>query len=278
MTINPGIFKKYDIRGKASGDGVVLTVEAAHAVGQAFGTFLQSAEGQQQVVVGRDNRESSNALQLALIEGLISAGCDVIDLGLVATPVVYWHSVYRGGCGGVMVTGSHLSADQNGFKLCIGNRTLYGDAIQSLRQIIDAGSFTQGHGTLTNDDDSQHTYMRDLGERIPPSRPVRVVIDAGNGIGGIFAPRLFELWGHESSPNSTASRTTYPHHHPNPQEPENMVDLGACAAGADVGIAFDGDADRMGAVDEKGAMIAADRLLALLPATCCNDIPARRWS
>ncbi len=267
MAISPDIFKKYDIRGRATGHVAPLSREAASAVGRAFATYLQSFEGKQLVVVGRDNRSTSADLQNSLMDGLRSAGCDVVDLGLVATPVVYWHSVQNGDVGGIMVTGSHLTGDQNGFKLCIGNRTLFGEAIQTLRSIIESGKFYHGSGKLTVEAGSYSKYVRDLGARIPQSKSLNVVLDAGNGVGGLFAPRLMELWGHNVvSCLYCEPDATFPYHHPNPQEPENMVALAEKVqqAGADVGIAFDGDADRMGAVDDNGNMIAADRLLALL--------------
>jgi phosphomannomutase / phosphoglucomutase len=265
--IDAGIFKKYDIRGRAEGENPPVTPAAAHLIGRALAAYLQSREGQARVVVGRDNRRSSPELQAALMDGLRISGCEVIDLGLVATPVVYWHAVYHEDCGGVMITGSHLASDQNGFKLSVGSRNLYGDDLQALRAIITNEGFETGSGSIIADTSAHSRYIDDLAARIPPSTPLRVVIDAGNGVGGLFAPRLVEKWGHMlveclyCEPDAS-----YPNHHPNPQEPQNMHDLGMKVreTGADVGIAFDGDADRMGAVDENGHMIAADRLLALL--------------
>jgi phosphomannomutase/phosphoglucomutase len=265
--INARLFKKYDIRGQALGNNAPLTPDVAQAVGQAYGTHLQRHENINQVVVGRDNRATSIALQTALMNGLSKARISVVDLGLVATPVVYWHAVTNGDIAGVMITGSHLAADQNGFKLCIGNRPFYDQRIQDLRQMIDSGDLIHGDGDITIDPDAQGKYIRDLSQRIPASHSLRVVLDAGNGVGGIFAPDLVKAWGHEvlecmyCEPDSN-----FPNHHPNPQELKNMIDLGnrVRELNADVGIAFDGDSDRMGAVDENGEMIAADRLLALM--------------
>lgn len=263
------LFKKYDIRGTASGEAARLTPEAAQAIGRSFGTYLQMVEERDTVVIGRDNRASSHSLQAAISEGLLASGCSVIDIGLVATPLVYWHAVHYGDIGGVMVTGSHLPADQNGFKLCIGARPVYGDALHVIRRLIENGRMYAGKGNLSVDSGAYRRYVDDLGWRVKKSdgRRLKVVIDAGNGMGGIFAPTLVENWGHEVVAKLYCEPdATFPNHHPNPQEPENMVDLGAAVRehGADVGIAFDGDADRMGAVDENGDMIAADRLLALL--------------
>ena len=265
--LNANLFKKYDIRGQAEGAGVVLTTVAAAAIGRAFGTYVQHNHALREVVVGRDNRASSPALQEALMEGLGAAGCEVVNLGPVATPVVYWHAVTRGDVAGVMVTGSHLAADQNGFKLCVGNRTLHGDEIQALRHIIESDTFSKGGGSQKTDETAAESYTHDLAGRIPADRSLRVVIDSGNGIGGLFGPQLIQAWGHEvieclyCEPDAA-----YPNHQPDPQNAANMRDLSAKVreTQADVGIAFDGDADRMGAVDENGDMIAADRLLALL--------------
>jgi phosphomannomutase / phosphoglucomutase len=261
------LFKKYDIRGTASGDGAILTSAVAQQVGRAFGTLLQMREMKEKVVVGRDNRSSSYDLMHALVEGLRASGCDVIDIGLVGTPLVYWHAVHYDNTGGVMVTGSHLAADQNGFKFCVGNRPVYGNDIQLLYKIIAENRFYTGGGDLTTDEGAYRRYIDDLASRIPPTRALKVVIDGGNGMGGLFAPRLFEAWGHDVVAKLYIEPdASFPNHHPNPQEPDNMRDLGVAVRehGADIGIAFDGDADRMGAVDESGHMIAADRLLALL--------------
>lgn len=268
MTINRKLFKKYDIRGKTTGDDAILTTEVAVALGRAFGTYLQPLENVDTVVVGRDNRASSYDLQTAFMTGLRQSGMQVIDLGLVATPVVYWHAVNKGNLGGVMVTGSHLPADQNGFKLCVGRQPIFDEQIQALRAIIISGEFFHGAGEVTTENGTYSQYIRDLKAKIPaPMKVLKVVVDAGNGTGGLFARRLVSLWGHDllaclyCKPDAT-----YPNHHPNPQEPENMRDLGEKVRelGADIGIAFDGDSDRMGAVDENGDMIAADRILALL--------------
>jgi phosphomannomutase / phosphoglucomutase len=267
ISIQAKIFKKYDIRGQAIGDNAVLTKDAAYQIGRAFSTYLQPFEQKNQIVVGRDNRLSSYDLQMALIEGIRAAGCNAVDLGLVATPLVYWHAVRRGNVGGVMVTGSHLPPDQNGFKLCVGGRTLYGDEIQAIRAIIEAREFFYGSGAFLDDKAAYSAYVHDLETRVKSQRPLKVVVDAGNGMGGLFAPRLLELWGHEllhclyCEPDGN-----FPNHQPDPQDAANMRDLGEKVRelGADVGFAFDGDCDRVGVVDEQGQMIAADRVVALL--------------
>ncbi len=267
--INAKIFKKYDIRGRAEGAEAVITVEEARLIGQAVGTYVQVIEKQVQVMVGRDNRRSSPDLAGAAIEGLRASGCRVVDLGLVSTPTVYWHAVKRGNAGGFMVTGSHLAPDQNGFKLSVGSRNLYGDQLQTLREMIERGELKQAYSdsSLEVDSEAREKYMNDLIPRIRMARALRVVIDAGNGTGGLFAPELFRHWGHAvveclyCEPDGN-----YPNHQPDPQDARNMQNLSGKVVelGADVGLAFDGDADRMGAVDDKGNMIVADRILALL--------------
>ncbi len=265
-TINPKLFKKYDIRGKAEGDDALLTQDVAFVLGQALGTYFRKVENLDQVVVGGDNRRTSLNLQFAVMNGLKEIGCQVIDIGTVSTPVVYWHAVNRGNIGGVMITGSHLTAPFNGMKMSIGNRNIYGEQIQIIKSYIDDNQLMQGEGSLEVDTESRSKYLDDLSQRIEMARPLKVVIDPGNGSGGLFAPDLFERWGHEVIGIYIEPDGSYPNHIPNPQSKANMKDLGAKVreVEADIGVAFDGDADRMGAVDENGEMIQADRILALL--------------
>jgi phosphomannomutase / phosphoglucomutase len=266
-SITPGIFKKYDIRGKADGEDAVITPDAARLIGMGFGTHLQRNANMTMVVVGRDNRRTSYDLARAAIDGLRVSGCKVIDLDLVATPIVYWQAVRHGNVGGMMVTGSHLAPDQNGFKLCVGSKNLFGSQLQAIRNFIESSDLTYGDGSASSDRSAYVKYIEDVTARITMTRKLRVVLDTGNGVAGLFAPRLVKAWGHEvveclyCDPDGS-----FPNHPANPQEPENMEALGQKVreVGADIGIAFDGDADRMGVVSEKGEMIAADRILALL--------------
>lgn len=265
--ISEKIFKKYDIRGTADGKNAEITQETAKWIGLGFGTHLQRNAHQGTVVVGRDNRRSSYLLAQGLIEGLRQSGCNVINIDMVATPVVYWQAVKRGNIGGVMITGSHLPPHLNGFKLCIGGKSLFGTQIQAVRNFIESSDLTYGDGSVISDLSSYTKYVDDLVSKIQMKRPLKVVIDAGNGTAGLFAPRLIKAWGHivvaclYCNPDGN-----FPNHPANPQEAENMLDLGEKVRelGADIGIAFDGDVDRMGVVDENGQMIAADRVLALL--------------
>lgn len=265
--MNPKIFKKYDIRGLAMGDDAVITPETAQAIGRAFGSYLQAEHDVKQAVVGHDNRHTSSDLAEAVMRGLMESGCSVISIGMVATPVVYWHAMQHGGIGALMITGSHLPPNQNGFKMSLGKQSLYGDQIQSLRERIEKDNFLSGQGSTEIDLDAVDKYITDIAGRISMQKKLKVVIDPANGMGGLFAPQLVDRWGHEllecifCEPDGD-----YPNHPADPQKPANLADLGAKVRehGADVGIAFDGDCDRMGAVDENGEPIAADRVLALL--------------
>lgn len=267
MKIQPEIFKKYDIRGLATGPDAVITNEVAGLIGQAFGTYLQRVEGLQKVVVGCDNRTTSYDLSQAAIGGLRRSGCDVIEIGMVSTPLLYWHSVTHNSMAGLMVTASHLGPDQNGFKMCIGVKSLYGGQIESLRRIIERGDFAYGTGELTGDMSLYSGYVHDLEKRLKMARPLKVVVDSGNGTGGVFAGRIIPLWGHDlveclyCEPDGH-----FPNHQPDPGNPENLKELVAKVRehGADIGLAFDGDADRLGVVDEQGNIIAPDRVVALL--------------
>ncbi len=260
--IDPGIFKRYDIRGVVGRD---LTAEAALLIGQAFGTVLRR-QGVREVVIGHDNRTTSRGLADSAIEGLRRAGCNVTDIGMVATPVVYWYAVEHGDIGGMMVTGSHLAPDKNGFKLSVGMRNLHGEQIQALHTMIETGDLIVGEGKITRDEDASKRYLAMLIARQHHKRKLTIVVDGGNGMGGVYAVPLLEALGHTVIPLYCEPDGTYPNHQPDPQNTANLRDLAAKVqeTGADIGLAFDGDADRVGVVDEHGNPIAADRVLVLL--------------
>lgn len=260
--IQAGIFKKYDIRGKV---GDALTEEAAMQIGQAFGTSLRR-QGLHEAVVGHDNRLSSRVLADAAIRGLIRAGCTVTDIGLVATPIVYWYSVEAGNVGGLMVTGSHLRPEMNGFKLSVGKRNLYGEQIQALYEMITTGDMAVGEGHAVADDTANERYLAMAESRLHHARPLKIVVDAGNGMGGIYAVPLLEALGHQVIRLYCEPDGLYPNHQPDPQDAENLRELCATVLdqGADLGLAFDGDSDRVGVVDDHGQPIPADRVLVLL--------------
>jgi phosphomannomutase/phosphoglucomutase len=266
MNISASIFKKYDIRGKASGDSMTLSTDIAYQVGQGIATYFLRMEQIEQVVVGRDNRHSSFALQEGLMDGLQRGSMKITDIGLVSTPLVYWHAVQRGNVGGIMVTGSHLEPDYNGFKICVGNRNIYDAGIRMIARFIADKNLAYGGGGVVTDNSAYSQYIHDVAKRINIPSKLKVVIDPGNGTGGIFAPRLLQLWGQEVIGIFIEPDGDYPNHQPDPQDSDNLVGLAAKVreTNADIGIAFDGDVDRIGVVDEKGNIIAADRILALL--------------
>ncbi len=260
--IDPGIFKRYDIRGKA---GVTLTGPVAEQIGQAFGTTL-IRQGVNKIIVGHDNRLSSRGLADSAISGLVRAGLQVTDIGMAATPVVYWCAVEAGNIGALMITGSHLKPEMNGFKLAIGKRNLYGEQIDALREMIDAGDLVTGDGASAADPAANMRYLAMAESRLTHARPLKIVVDGGNGMGGLYAVPLLEALCHEVIALYCEPDGTYPHHQPDPQDPDNLRDL--CARvrveHADLGLAFDGDSDRVGVVDDQGEPVPADRVLVLL--------------
>ncbi len=262
MTVSPGIFREYDIRGVVGRD---LTVEAARAVGVAYAAYLADRGASGPLVVGRDNRPSGGALRDALVDGLTASGIDVIDIGTVPTPLMYWSLNHLGVAGGIQITGSHNPPEFNGFKICRGTASVYGSEIQALYQLIRDGRRPTGKGAVRREQVIER-YVDDITARIGPlDRRVRTVYDCGNGAGALVAPQLFARLGIEGPGLFCESDGTFPNHHPDPTVPENLEALVAAvrADGAELGIAFDGDADRIGIVDDRGTIIWGDRLLIL---------------
>ncbi|MFL5579293.1 MAG: phosphomannomutase/phosphoglucomutase [Gemmatimonadaceae bacterium] len=258
------IFREYDIRGIA---GVDLTVDVARRVGAAYAAYLTGRGVERRpIAVGRDNRPSGEELQPALIDGLRAGGLDVIDLGVVPTPAVYWSAHNLPVAGAIQVTGSHNPKEYNGFKLGLGKGSIWGPEIQRLYEIA-AGDLPAAprRGALTTQDVIP-AYLDDIVARVGRlSRPLRVVLDCGNGAGSGPGPRLLERLGCELHCLYCESDGTFPNHHPDPTVPENLRDLVAEVAErrADVGIAFDGDADRIGVIAENGEIVWGDQLLIL---------------
>jgi phosphomannomutase/phosphoglucomutase len=270
MAIHPGIFRQYDIRGIVDRD---LTTEAATAIGRAYATLLAGRGIQGTVAVGRDNRPSGGLLRDALVEGLTSAGASVVDIGVVPTPLLYWSLHHLDVVGGIQITGSHNPPEYNGFKLCVGHDSLHGEGIDELRHLVDRGAFARGSGSLRSERVIDR-YVDDVVARTGPlKRRLRVVVDCGNGVGALVARDLFDRIGVDASYLFCESDGTFPNHHPDPTVVENLHDIirEVKARRADLGIAFDGDADRLGVVDGRGEIIWGDHLLILY----ARDVLAR---
>jgi len=257
------IFREYDIRGVY---GRTLTEATARLLGRAFAELAREA-GQREVLVGRDNRRSSPALAEALMRGLTEAGMDVVDLGQVVTPVLYWARIFYGVDPAIMVTASHNPPNENGFKLCLGPGSLYGEAIQDLYRRTLAASSLQpaARPGRVRQADPVPAYIDMIAGRVALDRPLKVVVDCGNGSAGPIAPRLFRRLGCEVVELYCESDPSFPNHHPDPVRPENLRDLIRVVAetGADLGLGFDGDADRLGVVDDQGQILWGDQLMIL---------------
>jgi phosphomannomutase/phosphoglucomutase len=261
MQFNPHIFRAYDIRGVAGRD---LTPEVVATLGRALGTFF-TARGDNRVVVGRDNRLSSPELQDALVQGLTDTGCAVSDTGVVVTPILYFACRHYGIPNGVMITGSHNPPEENGFKIVAGDGTIYGEQIQHLRELMESGSFDRGSGTVRQVD-AAAAYLPMLREkvRLGPRR-LKVAVDCGNGTAALFAEEILRGWGCAVVPLFCVSDGRFPNHQPDPVKTANLADLrrAVLEEGCDLGVGYDGDADRLGVVDEKGNVIWGDRLMIL---------------
>ncbi|MCG0275568.1 MAG: phosphomannomutase/phosphoglucomutase [Thermosediminibacteraceae bacterium] len=258
--ISPNIFRQYDIRGIV---GEEIDEEIAKTLGLAFGTFARQ-NGENKVVVGSDNRSSSPSLKSALIEGLLSTGCDVVDLGTVITPVFYFSRIHYNINPGIMITASHNPPEYNGFKVAFGYATLYGDDIQKIKAMMEKGDFEKGKGSLSHIDPTED-YISTICEKIKLSKPLRVGIDCGNGTASLFAENLFKRLGVETYPLYCESDPSFPNHFPDPVKPENLKDLQKLVLKEklDLGIGFDGDGDRIGVVDDTGNIIYGDMLMIL---------------
>ncbi|MGI8842246.1 MAG: phosphomannomutase/phosphoglucomutase [Gemmatimonadaceae bacterium] len=260
MDIAQGIFRQYDIRGIVGRD---LTAEVAAMVGRAFGTHLRALGARGAIAVGRDNRPSGGMLRDAMVRGITSTGFDVIDIGVVPTPLLYWALHKLPVAGGIQITGSHNPAEYNGFKLSAGTSSLHGDSIQRLYEMIRTEKFSAGDGRVRTENVIER-YLDDMVERVGVlSRPIRVVLDCGNGAGALVGPQLLRRLGANLTTLFCESDGTFPNHHPDPTVVENLSDLikAVREQGADIGIAFDGDADRIGVVDERGGIVWGDHVL-----------------
>ncbi len=254
------IFRAYDIRGVV---GDTLTAETAYWVGRAIGSE-SLARGEPCVSVGRDGRLSGPELVQQLIQGLLDCGCQVTDIGMVPTPVLYYAANVLEGKSGVMLTGSHNPPDYNGFKIVVAGETLANEQIQALRERIENNDLASGVGKVQQVDILPR-YFQQIRDDIALAKPLKVVVDCGNGVAGVIAPQLIEALGCTVIPLYCDVDGTFPNHHPDPGKPENLEDLIAKVreTGADLGLAFDGDGDRVGVVTNEGTIIYPDRLLML---------------
>ena len=264
MNVSASIFKAYDIRGVV---GKTIDETFAEHLGRAFGSEALS-QGQKVVAVGRDGRLSGPGLVQALIRGLAAAGVDVIELGAVTTPMLYYVAATRvaQGCSsGIQVTGSHNPKDYNGFKMVLGGRAIFGDDIQALRQRIESENYASGQGQVTQLDITPEYTARIVGDA-KLARPMKLVVDCGNGITGGSSPAILQALGCEITTLFGEVDGDFPNHHPDPSKPENLADLIAAVRNSDaeLGLAFDGDGDRLGLVTKQGQIIYPDRQLSLI--------------
>ena len=271
MQLSPSIFKAYDVRGIVP---ATLTEEVAQALGRAFGTIARR-QGEQTVAVGRDGRLSGPALSAALVRGLVASGVDVIDVGMVTTPILYFAASTL--CNsGIQVTGSHNPKDYNGFKMVLGGRAIYGDDIQALRRMMESSGWDQppAPGQVRNINILAPYRDRIRGE-IKLARPLKIVVDCGNGVAGASAPDIFRAIGCEVIEMYSEVDGNFPNHHPDPSKPENLRDLIAKLkeTGADLGLAFDGDGDRLGIITREGNNIYPDRQMMLFAQDVLSRVP-----
>jgi phosphomannomutase/phosphoglucomutase len=269
--MNQNIFREYDIRGIVGRD---LTDETVYTIARAIGTFFNKNNAKR-IAVGYDARESGTRFRDLLVKGFNESGCDVLLIGRVPTPVLY-HAVFTKNVdGGVMITGSHNPADHNGFKICLGKQTLFGSQIQEIKEIALMENFADGAG-ITEEIDVLSDYENDILSKISlGNKKIKAVVDGGNGMGGVTAVPLYEKLGVELVELYTEPDSDFPNHHPDPTVTENLQDCieAVRETNADLGIAFDGDGDRIGVVDENGRIVWGDELMVLLSREILRENP-----
>ena len=270
MHLSPSIFKAYDIRGVVPS---TLTAEVARGLGRAFGT-IALRQGEHTVAVGRDGRLSGPDMAGALMQGLQEAGVQVIDVGMVTTPMLYFAACTL--CSsGIQVTGSHNPRDYNGFKMVMGGKAIYGEEIQALRSMMEAESWTLQAGGTLRSVDVLPAYQARIVDDIRLARPLKIVVDCGNGIAGASAPAILRAIGCEVTELFSEVDGNFPNHHPDPSKPENLRDLIAAlqSSDAELGLAFDGDGDRLGIVTRDGSNIYPDRQMMLFAQDVLSRVP-----
>lgn len=273
MKLPEHIFREYDVRGIAGRD---LTEETVEILGRSLAVYLKGKKKHNRIAIGRDGRLTSRGFANALTDGLTASGVDVLDIGEVPTGVTYFSLYSQDVDGGVQITGSHNPKEYNGLKIAVGGSTIHGKEIQKLRAIAEKGEFPAAKKPVTiTRMDIVPQYQAQIEKRVKLKRKLRVVVDAGNGVGGKVAVPLFERMGCEVIPMYCDVDGNFPNHHPDPTLPSTLKSLVAMVKKkkADLGVAFDGDADRIGAVDEKGTIIPGDMLLLLFARSVLEDKP-----
>ena len=270
MQVAASIFKAYDIRGIVPS---TVTEQTAEGIGKAFGT-IALAQGESTVAVGRDGRLSGPSLSTALVRGLVAAGIEVIDVGMVTTPMLYY-AANTACTSGIQVTGSHNPRDYNGFKMVMAGRAIYGEDIQALRRMMEAENWTLKAGGSVRKLDVLAAYSARIVSDIKLARPMKVVVDCGNGVAGASAPAIFRAIGCEVIELFSEVDGNFPNHHPDPSKPENLRDLMAALKNSDaeLGLAFDGDGDRLGIVTKQGNNIYPDRQMVLFARDVLSRVP-----
>jgi phosphomannomutase len=270
MQVASSIFKAYDIRGIVP---TTVTEETAEGIGRAFGTIAR-LEGETSVSVGRDGRLSGPSLAAALVRGLASAGLQVIDVGMVTTPMLYF-AANTLTTSGIQVTGSHNPKDYNGFKMVMRGRAIHGEEIQAIARMMEAESWSLQPGGSVRQASVDAAYLTRIASSIKLSRPMKIVVDSGNGIAGASAPAIFRALGCEVIELFSEVDGNFPNHHPDPSKPENLRDLMAAlkSSDAELGLAFDGDGDRLGIVTKQGNNIFPDRQMVLFARDVLSRVP-----
>jgi len=257
--VNPKIFRQYDIRGVVNED---LTPEVLYLIGRGYGTYIKR-KGAKNCVIGGDARLSTPKFKAEFIRGLQKTGLDVIDIGTVATPVLYFSIWKLSTDGGVMITASHNPSEYNGIKMNYGMASVFAEQIQEILHLIQTEDFDEGMGELTHDNTLDEIYMDYIVENLEIKKPVKVVVDGGNGTGGQYLPKILRRCGCEVTELYCEMDGTFPNHHPDPTKLENMGDLieYVLEKKSEIGLGLDGDADRIGVIDEKGKMLYGDQIL-----------------
>ncbi len=271
MQVAASIYKAYDIRGIVPS---TVTEDTAEGIGRAFGTIARG-EGETTVAVGRDGRLSGPSLSAALVRGLVSVGVEVIDVGMVTTPMLYFAASTL--CkSGIQVTGSHNPKDYNGFKMVMGGRAIHGEEIQAIRRMMEAETWALKDGGTVRNISINAPYRDRIVGGITLARPMKIVVDCGNGIAGASAPAIFRAIGCEVTELFSEVDGNFPNHHPDPSKPENLRDLMAALKNSDaeLGLAFDGDGDRLGIVTKQGNNIFPDRQMVLFARDVLSRVPA----